>query len=230
MPLVGDAKLTLLALVSELSHGRSEPPPASDAAARVAALRDRIRTGLEAQGRATELGLLETIEHSLPADAITVWDMTILGYWAAPHLRLAAGQQFLYPLGSGTLGYAWPAAIGAAVAHPERPVLAVMGDGGLQYTRAELGTAAQHEIGAKLLVVDDGGYGILREYQSAQFGQTTSVELPDKNIEAMAGAFNVPVRTATAEDLAEHLRWALDSRGPAVVVLRRRIVAAQPTS
>ncbi|MGZ4296450.1 MAG: thiamine pyrophosphate-binding protein [Solirubrobacteraceae bacterium] len=229
-PLVGDAKLTLLALVAELSQDHPHPPPAADVPERVAALRDRIHSGLEAQGRETELGLLQTIESGLPADAVTVWDMTILSYWAAPHLRLGAGQQFLYPMGSGTLGYAWPAAIGAAVAHPERPVLGVIGDGGLQYTLAELGTAAQHEIAAKLLVVDDGGYGILREYQSQQFGHTTSVELPDKNIEAMADAFSVPVRTATPENLAELLEWAFARRGPAVVVLRQRLAAAQPTS
>jgi acetolactate synthase-1/2/3 large subunit len=133
-------------------------------------------------------------------------------------------------MGSGTLGYAWPAAIGARVAQPDRPVLGVMGDGGLQYTIAELGTAAQHSIAAKLLVVDDGGYGILREYQRDRFGQTTSVELPGKNLEAIADAYGVPVRTATPENLGERLRWALDAPGPAVVVLRQLIAAAQPTS
>ncbi len=229
MPLVGDAKLTLMALVAELSQEHAEPSQ-TDARARVAAARERIRSGLESQGRETELGLLSTIEQVLPPGAVTVWDMTILGYWAAPHLRLADGQQFLYPLGSGTLGYAWPAAIGAAVAHPERPVLGVMGDGGLQYAIAELGTAAQHQIPAKLLVVDDGGYGILREYQRDSFGQTTAVELPDKNIEQIAGGYNVPVRTASPEDLAEQLHWALDHNGPAVVVLRQLIAAAQPTA
>ncbi len=227
LPLVGDAKLTLLALASELSPRRA-PAPAG-AAARVTAVRRRIRSGLEAQDRETELGLLETIEQTLPADAITVWDMTILGYWAAPHLRLGDGQRFLYPLGSGTLGYAWPAAIGARVAHPRRPVLAVVGDGGLQYALAELGTAAQHGIAATLLVVDDGGYGILREYQREAFGQTTSVDLPGVDLVAVAEAFGVPVRAATPQDLDEHLAWALDEDGPAAVVLRTRIAASQPT-
>jgi acetolactate synthase-1/2/3 large subunit len=229
MPLVGDAKLTLLALVAELSHEHPEPS-ASDARERAAAVHERIRSGLASQGREVELRLLDTIEQTLPHNAVTVWDMTILAYWAAPHLRLGAGQQFLYPMGSGTLGYAWPASIGARVAQPERPVLGVMGDGGLQYTIAELGTAAQHEIAAKLLVVDDGGYGILREFQRESFGQTTSVELPGKNLEAIAAAYGVAVRTATPENLGQQLRWALDEPGPAVVVLRQLIAAAQPTA
>jgi acetolactate synthase-1/2/3 large subunit len=227
LPLVGDAKLTLLALVSELSPRPPSPP--SDAPDRVAAVRGRIRSGLHAQGRATELGLLATLEQALPDDAITVWDMTILGYWAAPHLRIKSDQAFMYPLGSGTLGYAWPAALGARIAHPERPVLAVVGDGGLQYALAELGTAAQHRIAAKLLVVDDGGYGILREYQHDTFGATTSVDLGAANVEELASAFGVPARTATPEDLGGQLEWALGQSGPAAVVLRRRIAAAQPT-
>jgi acetolactate synthase-1/2/3 large subunit len=225
LPLVGDAKLTLMALVAEIA-----PRPPSDAAERVAGVRRRIRAGLEAQERDPELGLLATIEQGLPADVITAWDMTILGYWAAPHLALRPGQQFLYPLGSGTLGYAWPAAIGARIAHPGRPVLAVVGDGGLQYALAELGTAAQHGIGAKLLVVDDGGYGILREYQRDEFGETTAVELPGKDLVGIASAFGVPVRSATPGDLGERLRWAFDQNGPAAVVLRTAVAAARPTA
>ncbi|HEY5430453.1 MAG TPA: thiamine pyrophosphate-binding protein [Solirubrobacteraceae bacterium] len=225
LPLVGDAKLTLMALVSEL-HFHPRP----DSAPRVAAIRARIGDGLAQQGRGTELGLLATIEAALPADAITVWDMTTLGYWAAPHLRLRAGQQFLYPLGSGTLGYAWPAALGAAIAHPRRPVLAVVGDGGLQYALGELATAAQHAIGATLLVVDDGGYGILREYQQDQFGETTAVDLPGADVAALISASGVAVRSATPEDLAEHLAWALDQDEPSAVVLTVRLSAARPTS
>ncbi|MFZ0089085.1 MAG: thiamine pyrophosphate-binding protein [Solirubrobacteraceae bacterium] len=224
LPLVGDAQATLRALIGVLTPG-----PRSGGAARAAAVRRRIRAGLQSQGRDAERRLLATIERVLPPDAITVWDMTILGYWAAPHLRLAAGQQFLYPLGSGTLGYAWPAALGARLANPERTVLAVVGDGGLQYALAELGTAAQHQLAATLLIVDDGGYGILREYQATAFGKTTSVELPGADLAAVTAGFGVPVRVAGPDDAGEQLEWALGQPGPAAVVLRTRIAAAAPT-
>jgi acetolactate synthase-1/2/3 large subunit len=227
--LVGDARLTLRALLDELGDAVTDGR-ADENARRVAQLRARIDEGLAQQGRELELGLLRTVQHALPADAITAWDMTILGYWAAPHLRLAEGQQFLYPLGSGTLGYAWPAAIGAAVANPGRPVLAVVGDGGMQYSLAELGTAAQHGIAAKLLLVDDGGYGILREYQRDAFARTTAVELPGADLAAVVGAFGVAHRAATPEDLGDALAWALAADGPAAVILRTRIAAAQPTA
>ena len=106
----------------------------------------------------------------------------------------------------------------------------MVGDGGLQYALAELGTAAQHDIGAKLLVVDDGGYGILREYQQDQFGETTAVDLPGTDLAALVAASGVPVRSATPEDLAEHLAWALDQDGPAAVVLTAQLRAAGPTA
>jgi acetolactate synthase I/II/III large subunit len=229
--LVGDARATLGALVDEVGRQLDIRPGARRAAAvqRVEAVRTRIADGLVTQGRSLELGLLSTLERALAADAIGCFDMTILGYWAAPHLQIGDRQQFLYPLGSGTLGYAWPAAIGASVAHPDRPVLAVVGDGGFQYAVAELGTAAQHGIDAKLLIVDDGGYGILREYQLDAFGETTAVELPGKDLVAVAAAYGVPVRETTPDDLGEQLAWAFEQRGPAVVVLRALLTAAAPT-
>ena len=68
------------------------------------------------QGEKLERGLLETVRDALPRDAVSAWDMTILAYWAAAHFPALEPRTFLYPLGSGTLGYAWPAALGAAAA------------------------------------------------------------------------------------------------------------------
>jgi acetolactate synthase-1/2/3 large subunit len=155
--------------------------------------------------------------------------MTILSYWAAPHLRMVGDQKFLYPLGSGTLGYAWPAAIGATFARPGEPVLAVVGDGGVHYALGELASARQHDANAKLLLIDDGGYGILREYQQQAYGQTTSVDLVQPDFKALADAFGVPVRAGAPETLADHLEWAFSLSGPAMVVINARLTAAEPT-
>jgi acetolactate synthase-1/2/3 large subunit len=234
LALVGDAKLTLQALIDGLAERRSPGDEvttwAPDVEAVVVALRSRIRAGLREQGRETELALLAAIEEALPPDAIGCWDMTILAYWAAPHLRVRGEQQFLYPLGSGTLGYAWPAAIGAAVAHPGQVVLGVAGDGGVQYALAELGTAAQHGIAAKLLLIDDGGYGILREYQRDAYGETASVDLREPDFVTLAQSFGVSVRSGEADDAPELLRWAIAHDGPAVAVVRAKLVAARPTA
>ena len=148
--LAGDARPTLAALAAGRARRRER-----DGAARAAAVRERIAQGLAAMGMDTERELLATIRAAIPPEGVTAFDMTILGYWAAPHLPVERGGSFLYPLGSGTLGYAWPAAIGAKVGHPDVPVVAVHGDGGFLYATQELATARQHGIAAKLVLVDD---------------------------------------------------------------------------
>ncbi len=110
-------------------------------------------------------------------------------------------------------------------------MLAVVGDGGLQYALAELGTAAQHGVAAKLLVVDDGGYGILREYQRDAFGETTSVELPGADLAAVARAFGVPVAHRHARRSRRAARMgAGPGRARPPSCCAARLVAAQPTA
>ena len=224
--LVGDAKAVLAKLLEQLP-AREANGQAELAAAEV---RERIGHGLDEQGRELERGLLATIRDALPRDAVHAWDMTILAYWAGAHFPALSPRRFLYPLGSGTLGYAWPAALGAKAALPDTPVLAVAGDGGFLYNIAELASARQNRLGAKLLLVDDGGYGILREYQQHSFGETFAVDLVQPDFVALAEAFGVPVRGAAPETLGEVLAWALSEEGPAVVVLPTKLEMWTPTA
>ncbi|MDA8285914.1 MAG: thiamine pyrophosphate-binding protein [Actinomycetota bacterium] len=226
LPLVGDARAVLRALLARVAAGST---PAGWGRSAVSELRREVDAGLAAQGRQLERGLLDTIARTVPADAVQAYDMTILGYWSAAHQAPPAPRRWLYPLGSGTLGYAWPAAMGASLALPENKVLAVVGDGGLSYGLAELASARQHGLDVALLVVDDGGYGILREYQSDSFGATCAVDLHGPDLVALAGAAGLPVRLSSPGVLGTDLAWALDVPGPAVVVLRERLVMAQPT-
>ena len=172
---------------------------------------------LESQGRETERALLAAVRAALPREAVTAWDMTILAYWAAAHFPAYEPRSFHYPLGSGTLGYAWPAGLGASVAAPGRKVLAVAGDGGFNYGIAELAAARQYGLDAELLLVDDGGYGILREYQRDQFGETTSVDLVEPDFRELVEAYGVPVVSVQPEQLGDALAAAFANDGPAVV-------------
>jgi acetolactate synthase-1/2/3 large subunit len=209
--LVGDAKQTLSALFPHVE------PKARDGAARAARVRERIEDGLAEQDRQLERGLLETIRETVPANTVTAWDMTILAYWAAAHFPVTEPRRFLYPLGSGTLGYAWPAALGASATGS--PTLAIVGDGGFLYGIQELATARQHGLDTVVLVVDDGGYGILREYQRDSFGETTAVDLAEPDFVAVAEAFGVPAERTTPDELGEALERAFAQEGPALVHL-----------
>jgi acetolactate synthase-1/2/3 large subunit len=222
LALVGDAKETLAALLPRLQNRVR-----GDGAQRIANVRERIERGLQAQGRDLELGLLRSIAAALPPDAVSAWDSTILAYIAAPHFPVAGPRRFLYPVGSSTLGYAWPAALGAAAAGSK--ALAVVGDGGFQYGLSELATARRHGLDVTLLVVDDGGYGVLREYQrDAGFGQF-AVDLEQPDFVAVAEAFDVPARKTTPDRLEEDLCWGFAEQGPAVLVLPAVLELPRPT-
>ncbi len=87
--------------------------------------------------------------------------MTIPGYWLGNYYCPDRSRAVQYPVGWGTLGYALPASVGAAFAS-DLPVLAVCGDGGVMFALGELATIAQEHLAVTVLVVDDGGYGMLR--------------------------------------------------------------------
>jgi acetolactate synthase-1/2/3 large subunit len=221
--LVGDAAATLAALLPLLEPASRGGPE------RARAARERIARGLAESGAELELGLLQTIRAALPREAVHAWDMTILAYCASAHFPALAPRRFLYPLGSGTLGYAWPAALGAAAALPETPVLAVHGDGGVAYGLQELASARQHGLAAALLIVDDAAYGILRAYQEDAFGETHAVDLVQPDFLALAAAYGVPAREVSPETLGDGLAWALAAGGPAVLVLRAALRWIAPT-
>ena len=223
--LVGDARTLLRLLVARVPA--REPDGAGEA--RATALRERIERGLAEQGHELERGLLASIRRALPRDGVHAWDMTILAYWAAAHLPALAPRRYLYPLGSGTLGYAWPAALGATLAARGGPVLAVVGDGGFLYGLQELATARQYGLRATLLLVDDRGYGILRKHQLDAYGEKHGVDLDQPDFPALVRSFGVPVEPTTPDGLADALGRSFALDGPAVVYLPARLGTWTPT-
>jgi acetolactate synthase I/II/III large subunit len=220
--LTGDARWVLEELLKRILDRDA------DGAGRAARVRERISAGLAEQDRNLERALLESIRGAIPPETVTAWDMTILAYWAAAHFPVNEPRTFLYPLGSGTLGYAWPAALGAAVGGGAG-TLAVVGDGGFLYGIQELATAQQYGLDTVVLVVDDGGYGILREYQRASFGETTAVDLVEPDYVALAEAFGVPAERTTPEALGGALERASGREGPALIHLPVRLRMWDPT-
>ncbi len=97
------------------------------------------------------------------------------------------------------------------------------------YALQELASARQAQLAATLLIVDDGGYGILREYQREAYGETHAVDLVQPDFVALASAFGVPARATEPERLEDDLAWALAVEGPAVLVLRAVLEMWTPT-
>jgi acetolactate synthase-1/2/3 large subunit len=122
---------------------------------------------------------------------------------------------------SGAMGYSVPAALAAKLAHPERTVIGVAGDGCFLMTAQELATAAQYGIGAKFLVVDNGAYGTIRMHQERRFpGRPYATALRNPDFAAMARAYGLEAWQAdtTAGALAALAPW-LAATGPALLHL-----------
>ncbi|MCX5263681.1 thiamine pyrophosphate-binding protein [Streptomyces sp. NBC_00199] len=219
-----DARLALQALLETVS-----PREDAEAAERVRIVLAKVADRIAAQELTLEQDVLASVRRALPADSPSFWDMTILAYWAWSAFD-AKGPNLLHSAqGAGGLGYGFPAALGAAVADPSRPVLAVSGDGGALYSIAELATARQHDLNVTWLIVDDGGYGILREYMTDSFGAAAGTELARPDYAALAESFGVPGVRTSPENLAADLAKALSEPGPSVVVLPAALRMFAPT-
>ncbi|WP_371580087.1 thiamine pyrophosphate-binding protein [Streptomyces sp. NBC_01314] len=220
-----DARLALQALLETIEETRED----ASAPERVREVLGKVRERIDAQELTLEQDLLASIRRALPSRAPSFWDMTILAYWAWSAFDPRGTNTMHSAQGSGGLGYAFPAALGAAVADPTHPVLAVSGDGGALYSIAELATARQYDLDVTWLIVDDGGYGILREYMTDAYGATTGTELTRPDYVALAESFGVPGLRTTPETLADDLAKSLAAPGPSVVVLPAVLRMFAPT-
>ncbi|MFI1829920.1 thiamine pyrophosphate-binding protein [Streptomyces sp. NPDC020412] len=219
-----DARTALSALLETVPE---RPDPA--APQRVRDVLAQVRQRIDGQGRTLEQQVLAAVREALPDASPSFWDMTILAYWAWSAFDARRPNTMHSAQGAGGLGYGFPAALGAACADPSRPVLAVSGDGGAMYSIAELATARQYDLPVTWLIVDDGGYGILREYMTDAFGEATGTELARPDFVALAESFSVPAVRTTPESLAADLSRALATPGPSVVVLPALLRMFAPT-
>ena len=219
-----DARLALQALLETVSE-RQDP----GAPERVREVLAKVADRIAAQELTLEQDVLASVRRALPASSPSFWDMTILAYWAWSAFDAKGPNHMHSAQGAGGLGYAFPAALGAAAADPTRPVLAVSGDGGALYSIAELATARQYDLNVTWLIVDDGGYGILREYMNDAFGEATATELTRPDYVALAESFGVPGVRTTPEHLEQDLAKALAAPGPSVVLLPAVLRMFAPT-
>ena len=152
------------------------------------------------------LRFLDAIRFAVPDDAVVVADMCIPGYWLAGFHTPARPRRLQIPLGWGTLGYAFPASLGAALTGGG-PAVAVAGDGGFLFAAGELATVAQEQPPLTVVIVDDGGYGMLRYDQDVAGAERYGVDLATPDFAALARAFGI--RAQQVEGLEDEFGAAL---------------------
>lgn len=202
--LAGTAAAGCEALTAALGDGPARRPWAD-----LDDLRERAWARLRAEHPAA-LAFLDAVAAALPPSAVVVADMCIPGYWLAGFHRVPEPRRLQYPMGWGTLGFAFPAALGAACSGAG-PVVAVCGDGGFLFACGELATAAQERLPVTVVVVDDGGYGMLRFDQRRTGAEPSGVDLRTPDFALLAQAFDVHAEqvdglgAAFADALARHV-------------------------
>ena len=165
-----------------------------------------------------ETAFLDAVEQALPHDAVVVADMCVPGYWYVGFGRVAMPRGLAYPVGWGTLGFGFPAALGAALSG--RPTVALVGDGGFLFACGDLATAAQEQLPVTVVLVDDGGYGMLR-YDFTQSGeQPIGCELEPPDFVALARAFRVEAEEVAVDGLADALRRHVALAAPSMLVVK----------
>jgi len=215
---VGDAADALAALGVELDRIGHRPLPWRDD--EVAKVLTRIT---EAVGTPVEIEVLDQIRSVLPAGALVFNDPTTIAFWARSHWKTDSPRTWFVPSGFGTLGFALPAAIGARVARPDVPSVAIIGDAGVMFTIQDLMTAVQEDIPAIVMVFNDEGYGVERRHQDHLYGRRSGVDVKPPDFVALAHAFGA--RGVLVDDLSkvgDTLASVLDADGPTVIEIPNR--------
>lgn len=140
--------------------------------------------------------------------------------FAAQHFSVESPRSFLTSGGLGTMGFGLPAAIGAAIAAPDRPVVLFVGDGGIQMTIQEFGTLVNLDLNVKVIIMDNQQLGMVRQWQELFFGKrySHSILSNNPNFIQIADAYGIPGSLATdASSFREGIKCMLSDHKPYVL-------------
>ncbi len=163
--------------------------------------------------------LIDTLRASLPDEVPVFTDACEMGYRMQADWPSYGPRRFFYPSNYITLGWAFPAAVGASVALGDRPVVSMSGDGGFVMTAQELATAARYRLRVIALVHNDSTYGAIKNIQDrAHEGRHLDTDLNNPDFVKLAEAYGVPAcRARNSDELSAAVRVALDRDGPSLI-------------
>src|SRR5260221_14029788 len=216
--LAGDAAATLDAITAALPCENPQPDRTARAVNRAQAITASLRFPPEISDYKD---FIDSLDAALPADRIVVGDSTQPVY-AANHLMAARQPRaWLMPIGYGTLGCALPMAVGAKLAAPSRPVVCLVGDGGVLFTLQELATAQDLHMPLPIIVWSNGGYGEIPDAIKRAGISPPATEAQAHDLVQIATGFGCRAeRLTTLSGLGDRVRAALESPGPTLIEVR----------
>ncbi|MXY80296.1 MAG: thiamine pyrophosphate-binding protein [Chloroflexi bacterium] len=215
IPLHGDARATIEALLPFLiDAGANERPSPAEA---VAAARSLIAY-YDIRLKEPQFAVLEAMQRGIPGDAFIVWDVTQFGYYARTHYQVSQPKTYIDSGYSFNLGYAFPTALGAKVAQPDRPVICMAGDGGFMFNASELATAMQYGINVVTVVFRNDSYGNVARDLDDGFGGTYGTDLHNPDFVKFAESFGaVGMRADDPSQLETLIPRALEREAPVII-------------
>ena len=218
--LLGDAGATLEGLTELIAPRGAGVAEDEIAQARTGSHREahRERPGMEA--------ILPRLRRVLPDDTIIAADMTEMSYLANEVFPVSRPRCWLHPMGFGTLGYALPAAIGAKLGCPERPVAVIIGDYGLQYTLAEIAVACEHALPIVILVWNNEKLHAIEKDMIRRQMEPVAVRPLNPDFVNLARSFGAHgVRPETLDELEAAVSEALRAARPTLIDLKPGIAS-----
>ena len=193
--------------------------PKRDAARAAAIARAKADTAEAILKVQPQMSYLTAIREVLPENGVFCDEMTQVGYVSWFGLPIHQPRTLITSGFSGTLGAGFPMALGVKVAHPDRPVVAVTGDGGFLFGGAELATAAQHGINLVTVLFNNGAYGnVLRDQRRLFEGREAGASLRNPDFQLFARSFGVASwRVGDPAGLRSALAEAIAANAPALI-------------
>ena len=213
--IVADAKAGTAALAAAVSKAGYRKT-----AGRRATIREASAASLqEIQRVQPQMAYLNVLRAVLPHDAIVTDELSQVGFASWYGFPVYEPRTFITSGYQGTLGAGFPTALGAKVAHPDRPVVAITGDGGFMFAVQELATAVQYNIGVVTLVFNNNSYGNVRRDQRERFdGRVVASDLVNPDFVRLAESFGVAASKVTSPDqFKSALETALAHGGPYLI-------------
>jgi 5-guanidino-2-oxopentanoate decarboxylase len=213
IPVWGDAPVSLEGIAASVRKRRGWRTEAGSAAEH----RAKIEQTFDAPARA-RLSALSAIREGVPAEGVIFSDQTQIAYLGNYAFKVDRPGCWFHPCGYGALGFALPSAIGAKIAQPERPVVALAGDFGVQFTLQELMTAIELELNLPVVVWNNNALGQIRDDMQSLGIPLVGVVALNPDFPAVARAFGADgVHASGPPALAEAIQQALVRKGPTLI-------------
>jgi len=218
VPIVGDAKSVLKEMLARIQKKKNY----ERWLARIGAWKEKYPMRYRKDGSLRPQFIIEELSALLQGEGIIVSEVGQNQMWTAQYYCFRTPRTWITSGGLGTMGYGFPAAMGAHFARPDQVVFDIAGDGSFQMNIQELGTVSHYRIPVKVAILNNRFLGMVRQWQELFYDRRYSyTELPPVDFVKIAGAYGIDgMRVEDPSDVRPALKAAIETEGPFVLDFR----------